>query len=257
MRAYSRSASTSASHATHHTTPPRPTPRRSGSSRSGPNSVISLSTRSCSSFVSFDIARMRAGSSAPPDRTYWPRCATMVLCLTLYSAMSCSTVWPAAKASPTSCQRGRRSPPVPAGCAGLRAFAGLLPLGQSLLRAIGTDERQETVAVGCQLALADAVDGQEALRRLREVGRHLDQRPVGEDHVGRQVGGVGDLPAQRPQQLEKGGSCATCVGRAAGALRRCASSWDRDPGAAAARPGPARSGAGCRAPCPAPASPGG
>ena len=77
------------------------------------------------------------------------------------------------------------------------------PFCEPVLGAIRPDHSQESFAVLGQLAAADAVDREEAALGLREVGRHLGQRAVGKNHVGRQIDRVGQLAAEGAQAGEE------------------------------------------------------
>ena len=65
------------------------------------------------------------------------------------------------------------------------------------------DHRQEGRPVFLQLDLADAVERSEFVERVRPLLRHLDQRPVGKNDIGRLLLRRGDRAAQALQRREQ------------------------------------------------------
>ena len=62
-------------------------------------------------------------------------------------------------------------------------------------RRLAGQDGEELRSEAGELDVADAGDAAHRVEGLRPHGRHLDQRAVGEDHVGRHAAGVGERPA--------------------------------------------------------------
>ena len=103
---------------------------------------------------------------------------------------------PRASATCAACSRSKSSP---SGWPARRRRAGCTGGG-----ALAGQHLEEGRAEALELDRADAGDAAQRVEGLRAAGRHLDQRAVGEDDVGRHAGGVGERRGASPSARRAG-----------------------------------------------------